>query len=186
MEETLPRLGSPVVLCHNDLLCKNIIYDRARGPCAPWAVPRPPPGAVTSVSPPRDSPSCPRRARAVHRLRVHRVQLPGLRHREPLQRVRRSGREMGSSGTGSSVLGWEMGAPGVGNGSPWVGWEMGSCWDGKWDPLEWEMGSPGMGNGIYPIGMGNGILWSGKWDLSYWDEKWDPVGMENGILWGGK
>ncbi|NXA97528.1 EKI2 kinase, partial [Melanocharis versteri] len=30
MKETLPRLGSPVVLCHNDLLCKNIIYDRTR------------------------------------------------------------------------------------------------------------------------------------------------------------
>ncbi|XP_023797781.1 ethanolamine kinase 2 [Cyanistes caeruleus] len=30
MEETLPQLGSPVVLCHNDLLCKNIIYDRTR------------------------------------------------------------------------------------------------------------------------------------------------------------
>ncbi|XP_044137237.1 ethanolamine kinase 1 [Bufo gargarizans] len=27
METTLPRLGSPVVLCHNDLLCKNIIYN---------------------------------------------------------------------------------------------------------------------------------------------------------------
>uniref|UniRef100_A0A674HP95 ethanolamine kinase n=1 Tax=Taeniopygia guttata TaxID=59729 RepID=A0A674HP95_TAEGU len=27
MKETLPPLGSPVVLCHNDLLCKNIIYD---------------------------------------------------------------------------------------------------------------------------------------------------------------
>uniref|UniRef100_A0A8C5UAS3 ethanolamine kinase n=1 Tax=Malurus cyaneus samueli TaxID=2593467 RepID=A0A8C5UAS3_9PASS len=32
MKETLPPLGSPVVLCHNDLLCKNIIYDRTRGP----------------------------------------------------------------------------------------------------------------------------------------------------------
>ncbi|NXQ55406.1 EKI2 kinase, partial [Anthoscopus minutus] len=30
MEETLSQLGSPVVLCHNDLLCKNIIYDRTR------------------------------------------------------------------------------------------------------------------------------------------------------------
>uniref|UniRef100_A0A8C5U7S7 ethanolamine kinase n=1 Tax=Malurus cyaneus samueli TaxID=2593467 RepID=A0A8C5U7S7_9PASS len=30
MKETLPPLGSPVVLCHNDLLCKNIIYDRTR------------------------------------------------------------------------------------------------------------------------------------------------------------
>uniref|UniRef100_A0A8C4UD22 ethanolamine kinase n=2 Tax=Falco TaxID=8952 RepID=A0A8C4UD22_FALTI len=27
MKETLSQLGSPVVLCHNDLLCKNIIYD---------------------------------------------------------------------------------------------------------------------------------------------------------------
>ncbi|NWW10979.1 EKI2 kinase, partial [Oreocharis arfaki] len=30
MKETLSPLGSPVVLCHNDLLCKNIIYDRTR------------------------------------------------------------------------------------------------------------------------------------------------------------
>ncbi|NXU98859.1 EKI2 kinase, partial [Cettia cetti] len=30
MEQALPQLGSPVVLCHNDLLCKNIIYDRTR------------------------------------------------------------------------------------------------------------------------------------------------------------
>ncbi|NXJ53988.1 EKI2 kinase, partial [Spizaetus tyrannus] len=27
MKETLSQLGSPVVLCHNDLLCKNIIYN---------------------------------------------------------------------------------------------------------------------------------------------------------------
>lgn len=31
MQDTLSQLGSPVVLCHNDLLCKNIIYDRTRG-----------------------------------------------------------------------------------------------------------------------------------------------------------
>ncbi|NXM90519.1 EKI2 kinase, partial [Oenanthe oenanthe] len=30
MQETLSQLGSPVVLCHNDLLCKNIIYDSTR------------------------------------------------------------------------------------------------------------------------------------------------------------
>ncbi|NXE26634.1 EKI2 kinase, partial [Ardeotis kori] len=30
MKETLSQLGSPVVLCHNDLLCKNIIYDGTR------------------------------------------------------------------------------------------------------------------------------------------------------------
>ncbi|NWS75945.1 EKI2 kinase, partial [Crotophaga sulcirostris] len=30
MKETLSQLGSPVVLCHNDLLCKNIIYDRTQ------------------------------------------------------------------------------------------------------------------------------------------------------------
>ncbi|NWJ11342.1 EKI2 kinase, partial [Crypturellus undulatus] len=29
MKETLSQLGSPVVLCHNDLLCKNIIYNGA-------------------------------------------------------------------------------------------------------------------------------------------------------------
>jgi len=26
----LPNLGSPVVLCHNDLLLKNVIYDKER------------------------------------------------------------------------------------------------------------------------------------------------------------
>lgn len=31
MKETLSQLGSPIVLCHNDLLCKNIIYDGTRG-----------------------------------------------------------------------------------------------------------------------------------------------------------
>ncbi|KFQ76136.1 Ethanolamine kinase 2, partial [Phaethon lepturus] len=30
MKETLSQLGSPIVLCHNDLLCKNIIYDGTR------------------------------------------------------------------------------------------------------------------------------------------------------------
>lgn len=30
MKDTLSQLGSPVVLCHNDLLCKNIIYNRAQ------------------------------------------------------------------------------------------------------------------------------------------------------------
>ncbi|NWZ22641.1 EKI2 kinase, partial [Asarcornis scutulata] len=30
MKETLSQLGSPVVLCHNDLLCKNIIYNRTQ------------------------------------------------------------------------------------------------------------------------------------------------------------
>ncbi|XP_073400096.1 ethanolamine kinase 1 [Dendrobates tinctorius] len=30
MEKTLSSLGSPVVLCHNDLLCKNIIYNDKR------------------------------------------------------------------------------------------------------------------------------------------------------------
>ncbi|NXP73449.1 EKI2 kinase, partial [Ramphastos sulfuratus] len=30
MKETLSQLGSPVVLCHNDLLCKNIIYNQTR------------------------------------------------------------------------------------------------------------------------------------------------------------
>uniref|UniRef100_A0A8C5MZI9 ethanolamine kinase n=1 Tax=Leptobrachium leishanense TaxID=445787 RepID=A0A8C5MZI9_9ANUR len=31
MKEVLSSLGSPVVLCHNDLLCKNIIYNEKRG-----------------------------------------------------------------------------------------------------------------------------------------------------------
>ncbi|NXD66385.1 EKI2 kinase, partial [Eolophus roseicapillus] len=31
MKETLSQLGSPIVLCHNDLLCKNIIYDGTQG-----------------------------------------------------------------------------------------------------------------------------------------------------------
>ncbi|XP_068134086.1 ethanolamine kinase 1 [Hyperolius riggenbachi] len=30
MKESLSSLGSPVVLCHNDLLCKNIIYNEKR------------------------------------------------------------------------------------------------------------------------------------------------------------
>lgn len=31
MKEHLSNLGSPVVLCHNDLLCKNIIHNRKEG-----------------------------------------------------------------------------------------------------------------------------------------------------------
>lgn len=31
LEEHLSQLESPVVFCHNDLLCKNIIYDRDKG-----------------------------------------------------------------------------------------------------------------------------------------------------------
>uniref|UniRef100_A0A3B3S303 ethanolamine kinase n=1 Tax=Paramormyrops kingsleyae TaxID=1676925 RepID=A0A3B3S303_9TELE len=31
MQQSLSVLGSPVVLCHNDLLCKNIIYNEAAG-----------------------------------------------------------------------------------------------------------------------------------------------------------
>uniref|UniRef100_A0A8B9LIL5 ethanolamine kinase n=1 Tax=Astyanax mexicanus TaxID=7994 RepID=A0A8B9LIL5_ASTMX len=31
MKEHLSQLGSPVVLCHNDLLCKNIIYNEKEG-----------------------------------------------------------------------------------------------------------------------------------------------------------
>lgn len=31
MKEHLSTLGSPVVLCHNDLLCKNIIHNRKEG-----------------------------------------------------------------------------------------------------------------------------------------------------------
>ncbi|XP_072418387.1 ethanolamine kinase 1 isoform X1 [Chiloscyllium punctatum] len=31
MKEHLSSLGSPVVLCHNDLLCKNIIYNEIKG-----------------------------------------------------------------------------------------------------------------------------------------------------------
>ncbi|XP_069484559.1 ethanolamine kinase 1 [Ambystoma mexicanum] len=31
MKERLSSLGSPVVLCHNDLLCKNIIYNEKQG-----------------------------------------------------------------------------------------------------------------------------------------------------------
>lgn len=41
LKEHLSQLESPVVFCHNDLLCKNIIYDSAKGtaPQAPqrWA-----------------------------------------------------------------------------------------------------------------------------------------------------
>lgn len=31
MKEHLSSLGSPVVLCHNDLLCKNIIHNNKEG-----------------------------------------------------------------------------------------------------------------------------------------------------------
>ncbi|MEE6477418.1 hypothetical protein FKM82_011508 [Ascaphus truei] len=33
MKSILSSLGSPVVLCHNDLLCKNIIYNEKQGRC---------------------------------------------------------------------------------------------------------------------------------------------------------
>lgn len=38
MKEILSSLGSPVVLCHNDLLCKNIIYNEKQGRCLTLAV----------------------------------------------------------------------------------------------------------------------------------------------------
>lgn len=31
LKEHLSQLDSPVVFCHNDLLCKNIIYDSTKG-----------------------------------------------------------------------------------------------------------------------------------------------------------
>lgn len=31
LKEHLSQLDSPVVFCHNDLLCKNIIYDSNKG-----------------------------------------------------------------------------------------------------------------------------------------------------------
>lgn len=31
LKEHLSQLDSPVVFCHNDLLCKNIIYDSDKG-----------------------------------------------------------------------------------------------------------------------------------------------------------
>ncbi|XP_069489206.1 ethanolamine kinase 2 [Ambystoma mexicanum] len=31
MESYLPTQGSPIVLCHNDLLCKNVIYNESKG-----------------------------------------------------------------------------------------------------------------------------------------------------------
>ncbi|XP_052410931.1 ethanolamine kinase 1 isoform X1 [Carassius gibelio] len=31
LQQNLSKLGSPVVLCHNDLLCKNIIYNQLEG-----------------------------------------------------------------------------------------------------------------------------------------------------------
>lgn len=31
LQQNLSKLGSPVVLCHNDLLCKNIIYNQKEG-----------------------------------------------------------------------------------------------------------------------------------------------------------
>ena len=47
MKETLSQLGSPVVLCHNDLLCKNIIYDGTQGS---WWWLRAPGGEVCPAS----------------------------------------------------------------------------------------------------------------------------------------
>ena len=35
LKEHLPQLDSPVVFCHNDLLCKNIIYDSTKGTASP-------------------------------------------------------------------------------------------------------------------------------------------------------
>ncbi|KAF6339302.1 ethanolamine kinase 1 [Rhinolophus ferrumequinum] len=40
MKEILSNLGSPVVLCHNDLLCKNIIYNEKQGRYLTLAVSR--------------------------------------------------------------------------------------------------------------------------------------------------
>ncbi|KAJ8381922.1 hypothetical protein SKAU_G00027000 [Synaphobranchus kaupii] len=37
LQQSLSVLGSPVVLCHNDLLCKNIIYNQSAGATAPPA-----------------------------------------------------------------------------------------------------------------------------------------------------
>lgn len=57
MKETLSQLGSPVVLCHNDLLCKNIIYNQAQGwwqqfpPPGEGSVPHPPPRGLAAPSP---------------------------------------------------------------------------------------------------------------------------------------
>lgn len=39
LQQSLSTLGSPVVLCHNDLLCKNIIYNQDGGECLPPAPP---------------------------------------------------------------------------------------------------------------------------------------------------
>lgn len=41
LQQSLSKLGSPVVLCHNDLLCKNIIYNQGAGEyklqrCSRW------------------------------------------------------------------------------------------------------------------------------------------------------
>lgn len=33
LQQSLSVLGSPVVLSHNDLLCKNIIYNQKEGEC---------------------------------------------------------------------------------------------------------------------------------------------------------
>lgn len=40
MKRILSNLGSPVVLCHNDLLCKNIIYNEKQGRYLTLAVSR--------------------------------------------------------------------------------------------------------------------------------------------------
>lgn len=35
LQQSLTVLGSPVVLCHNDLLCKNIVYNQREGELTP-------------------------------------------------------------------------------------------------------------------------------------------------------
>lgn len=47
MKEHLSTLGSPVVLCHNDLLCKNIIHNSKEGEKQR----QPPPGFQPPTSP---------------------------------------------------------------------------------------------------------------------------------------
>lgn len=48
LKEHLCQLDSPVVFCHNDLLCKNIIYDRAKGTAAPASGRLPPSGCCSN------------------------------------------------------------------------------------------------------------------------------------------
>lgn len=93
-EAACSALGSPVVFCHNDLLAPNILVEETasgphgRAPTSAFVALRTLLVFVASSSEPQSDLS--RRGHQAaphHRLRVRRLQLPGLRFWESLQRV---------------------------------------------------------------------------------------------------